>query len=144
MNWNCLDLWLNMVGNALTIIASSIAIIAFLKNFKKISEALDILLGYSTHLTLIEIKFNLERMNDNHAGIEEQHERLLLILSDIRGQIKGSRILQIPLNEMLIQIDGFMNDPVTLNEYVKRTFVSELRGKLSELNLSVYNRQENG
>ena len=59
-----IDFWIDLVANVFTVFASGIAVYIFLINKEKLSTAINLLLNYSKQLTLSELKFKIERLND--------------------------------------------------------------------------------
>lgn len=133
------DFWVNFFANLLTIVASSIAIYIFVKSKDKIASALNAIVTYSVQLTLSELKYKVERLNDYTANDKEQLIEVINILHEIEGQIHGSKILNSALKEQLIKISNFTTNPRLLTEPKKRSLVAELREKIRHIDVSNYN-----
>lgn len=123
-------------ANVLTIVASSIAIYLFIKNRKKISTAVDLLLNFSFHTTLGELKDKVERLNEYKATEVADVPEIKNILHEIAGQIKGNPRLSTPFSELLGKIER-MGNAKTITEPHKRARISEIRERLK--NISVEN-----
>jgi hypothetical protein len=137
---NEVDFWVNLLANLLTIVASGIAIYIFIKSKDKIASALNAIINYSTQLTLSELKYKVERLNDYITLDREQLAEGINILNEIEGQINGSKILESALSEQLTKISNFTNKPSTLTEPKKRSLVAELREKIRNIDLSNYRK----
>src|SRR6266404_2237484 len=77
------------------IVASGIAIYLFIAKRKALSSLFQLLVNYSYQLTLSELKEKLEKLNDYNAKDPEQYDRIVNILNDILGQIRGNNRLRI-------------------------------------------------
>ena len=134
------DFWVNFLANLLTIIASGIAIYLFINNREKLSSALNAIVNYSIQLTLSELKYKVERLNDYTTNDKDQLTEVINILNEIEGQINGSKILEAALSEQLTKIANFTNSPRTLSEPKKRSLVAELREKIRHIDVSNYRK----
>jgi len=128
----------NFISDLLSIGTSSIAIYLYLFKKDKIVSAINILLNYSTQITLSELKSKLERLNDHNAGEQEGKVEIINILHEIEGQIKGNRLLTENLSEIMITIKIYIDKPTKLTEPRKRSLVSELRERVKNLDLNQY------
>jgi len=117
------------------IIASGIAIYIFLFKGKTISSVFELLVNYSHQLSLSEVKEKLERLNEYNAKDPAQCEKIVNILNEIIGQIRGNIRLKIHFNELLTTIEILVSDKRKITEPRKRTLVSELRERLRHLNI---------
>lgn len=135
---NEIDFWVNFSANLLTVIASVLAIYVFFKSKDKIASALNALVNYSIQLTLYELKYKIERLNDYTANDKEQLLEVANILNEIEGQINGSKILHSALAEQLVKISNFTTTPRLLTEPKKRSLVAELREKIRYIDMSNY------
>jgi hypothetical protein len=131
--------WINLVSNSLTIIASTIAIYLFTFRRGKVISAINFILNYSHQLTLADLKYKIERLNDYSVNDILQKDEVINILFEIEGQINGSEILKIKLSVQLKKILNFTNNIKLLSEPKKRSLVSELRESLRHLDISNYN-----
>ena len=132
------DFWVNFLANLLTIVASGIAIYIFLKSKDKIASALNAIVNYSIQLTLSDLKYKVERLNDYTTNDKEQLVEVISILHEIEGQINGSKILSFALKEQLAKISNFTTNPRSLTEPKKRSLVAELREKIRHIDVSNY------
>ena len=126
------------VADFLAIIASIIAIYIFVAKRHIISSVLRVLVNFSSQITLVEIKANLERLNDYDANDAEQIENVINILSDILGQIRGNKLLSKHLDEVIPKIIAIAEDRRRLTEPRKRSLVSELRERLRNIDVAKY------
>ncbi len=133
-----LDLWLNIIANFLTVIASSIAIYIFFFNREKISSAINFILSYSNQLTLSELKWKIEKLNDFTVNDNVQKLEVINILHEIEGQIIGNKVLNEKLSEQLQKVKGFTSNTKSLTEPKKRSLVSELRESIRNIDASNY------
>lgn len=133
-----LSFWVSIFSNILTIIASGIAIYIFVKNKDKISSAFNLILNFSKQITLSELKFKIERLNDFTTNENEQKKEIINILSEIEGQILGNKALEIELELQLQKISEVVNDSKNLTEPKKRSLVSELRESVRNIDVSNY------
>ncbi|MGV0996177.1 hypothetical protein [Empedobacter falsenii] len=131
-----IDFWVNFFGNILTIFASSIAIYVFFFNKEKIVSAINVLLSYSTQLTLTDLKYKIERLNDFNANFPEQKLEIINILHEIEGQILGNNLLKEKLEEQLKKIENFTKNTKSISEPKKRSLVSELRESVRNMDVN--------
>lgn len=134
-----LDFWVNFLANLLTIFASGLALYVFFFNRKKISTAINFILNYSNQLTLTDLKFKIERLNDYNTNDTTQKTEVVNILHEIEGQILGNKNLKERLKEQLDKISNFTSNPKLLTEPKKRSLVSELKESLRNIDVSNYN-----
>lgn len=125
----------SLVSNILTILASGIAIYLFCTKRKEISSVFHVLINYTQQLSLSEIKEKIERLNEYNAKDPEHSEKIINILNEIVGQIKGNDKLKTHFAEILITIDQLSSGKKRLTEPKKRAVVSELREKLRHMNI---------
>lgn len=130
--------WTSILSNLLTIFASGIAIYLFIVNKEKISSAINLLLNYSKQITLSELKFKIERLNDFTTNDAEQKKEVINILSEIEGQILGNEKIETELKTQLEKISDFIDNSKTLTEPKKRSLVSELRESVRNIDISNY------
>jgi predicted PurR-regulated permease PerM len=124
-----------ILSNIFTIIASSIAIYIFITKRETISTVFNLLINYTFQLSLSEIKEKLEKLNEYNAKNAEDNEKVINILNEIVGQIKGNDKLRKHFQELLSEVDVFASGRKKLNEFKKRALVSELRERLRHLNV---------
>ena len=130
--------WTSLVSNIFTITASGIAIYLFILNKEKISSAINLLLNYSKQITLSELKFKIERLNDFTTNDSEQKKEVINILSEIEGQILGNKKIESELKNQLEKINNYTENSKTLTEPKKRSLVSELRESVRNIDISNY------
>ena len=131
--------WINLISNVFTIATASIAIYIFFFKSEKVVSALNFILNYSNQLTLADLKYKIERLNDYNANDQTQKVEVINILFEIEGQINGSKILKAGLNDQLSKILVFTNNVKLLTEPKKRSLVSELRESIRSLDISNLN-----
>ncbi len=127
---------LSVAANLATIAASCLAFYLFLTKGKTLSNALSLLMNYSYQLTLSELKEKLERLNDYNAKDSEECDKIINILHEILGQIKGNESLKERFSDILEKIEKLASDKRKLTEPRKRSLVSELRERLRNLNIA--------
>ncbi|CAM2167080.1 conserved hypothetical protein [Burkholderia orbicola] len=120
------------IANAFTIAASSVALFVFVKNRKKISAAVDLLLNYSFQTTLGELKEKIERLNEYNANEPDDIQEIKNILHEISGQMRGNQRLSDAIPDLVLKIDRLANGR-KLSETSKRSIVSEMREKLKNI-----------
>lgn len=130
------DLYLNIAGNVFTIISASLAIIIYLASREKIGKAINLLLNYSLQTSLIDLRLMIERLNQLTTRDLEQKEEIINILHDIEGHIKGNESLNVQLISILANIKSYTKNPDSLTEPRKRSFITELRGRISTIDIS--------
>jgi hypothetical protein len=123
----------------MTIFASGLALYIFFFNRKKISTAINFILNYSNQLTLTDLKFKIERLNDYNTNDVGQKTEVVNILHEIEGQILGNKNLKEKLKEQLEKIAIFTSNSKLLTEPKKRSIVSELKESLRNIDVSNYN-----
>ncbi len=132
------DFWINIFSNLMTIVASGLAIYIFYNNRDKIITAINFILNYSNQLTLNDLKFKIERLNDYTTADTTQKIEVINILNEIEGQILGNKSLKDKLSEQLSKIENFTTNPKLLTEPKKRSLVSELKESIRNLDISNY------
>jgi hypothetical protein len=128
--------WISFFSSVFTIVASGIAIYLFLAKRESLASVFDLLINYTYQLSLSEIKEKLEKLNEYNAKGSEDNEKIVNILNEITGQIKGNEKLRNHFSELLKDIDSFALGRKKLTEPKKRAVVSELRERLRHLNVS--------
>jgi hypothetical protein len=118
---------LTIITNGFTIIASGIAIYLFIFERKTIENVFKVLINYSRQLTLTELSSKLERLNDLNASDVEGKVKVINILNEIKGQIKGNNKLKMQFAEILNDIEPYCTELSTISEPIKRSIVSQLR-----------------
>ncbi|TOL54264.1 hypothetical protein, partial [Vibrio parahaemolyticus] len=86
-------------------------------------------------MSLSEVKEKLEKLNEYNAKDTDEHEKIINILNEIVGQIKGNDKLRNHFTKQLIELDQFASTKKKLSEPAKRALVSELRERLRHLNV---------
>lgn len=133
-----IDFWINIIANLMTIFASGLAIFIFYNNREKIVSAINFILNYSNQLTLTDLKFKIERLNDYNTNDVTQKNEVVNILNEIEGQILGNKSLKDKLSEQLTKIENFTSNTKLLTEPKKRSLVSELKESIRNLDISNY------
>lgn len=136
---NDIDFWVNFISNLISIIASGLALYIYFFKGEKIKSAINFILNYSKQLTITDLKFKIERLNEFQANDNVQKLEVINILHEIEGQIIGNKALKEQLKEQLEKISDFIGNPKNLSEPKKRSLVSELKESLRNLDVSNYN-----
>jgi hypothetical protein len=131
-----IDFWANLLANLLTILASSIAILIYFNNRDKLASALKSIINYSNQITLAELKYKIERLNDYNSSIPEQNDEVVNIFHEIEGQILGNKYLKSQLVDQLAKLSVYTNKNKPISEPKKRSLVSELRESVRTLDAS--------
>ncbi|WP_281947476.1 hypothetical protein [Vibrio parahaemolyticus] len=127
--------WISLASNLVTIGASSIAIYLFFTKKESFTAVFSLLLNYTYQMSLSEVKEKLEKLNEYNAKDTDDHEKIINILNEIVGQIKGNDKLRNHFTKQLIELDQFASTKKKLSEPAKRALVSELRERLRHLNV---------
>lgn len=128
--------WAALISNVFTIGASGIAIYIFIAKKEAIRSLFNTLINYTFQLSISEIKEKLERLNDYNAKDSDDMEKIVNILNEIIGQIKGNEKLKAHFAELLSRIEELVDSRRKLTEPRKRAIVSELRERLRHLNVT--------
>ncbi|MRX70288.1 hypothetical protein SAMN06265349_101710 [Flavobacterium resistens] len=131
-----LDFIINFIANAMTIVTAGLAIYIFITNKDKIKTAFNFILNYSNQITLSDLKYKIEKINDFRTTIPEQKEEVINLLHDIEGHILGNKFLKDKLPDQLKKINNFTRNPAKLEEPQKRSLVSELKECVRNLDVS--------
>jgi hypothetical protein len=136
IDYRLIDSIVNFCANVFTVFASGIAIYLFVCKREKIKSVIQILFNYSTQISISEVKYKLERLNDYTVSDPEQKDIIINILNDISGQIKGNKnIFNSDFVELLNLIDKYTHNQSDFSEPKKRSLVSELREKLRHVDI---------
>ncbi|WP_417541971.1 hypothetical protein [Methylophaga thalassica] len=127
--------WISLVSNGLTIVASGIAIYVFFTKRESIATIFSLLLNYTYQLSLSEMKEKLEKLNEYNAKDPDENEKIVNILNEVCGQIKGNERLSENFKEIVEEINTFALGRRKLTEPKKRALVSELRERIRHLNI---------
>jgi hypothetical protein len=133
-----LDFWVNFLANVLTIAASGVALYVFFFNKDKITSAINFILNYSNQLTLTDLKFKIERLNDFNANDPASKIEVINILHEIEGQVLGNEMLKEKLKAQLTKLQNITANSRLLTEPKKRSLVSELRESIRNIDVSNY------
>lgn len=125
----------SLVANALTVIASSIAIYVFFAKGAELRTAFALLLNWSYQLTLTDLKAKLERLNEYNANEATETDEIRNILHEIAGQIRGNNRLAIAAPTIADRLEGLASNR-KLSEPMKRSMVSELREILRNIEVN--------
>lgn len=124
----------SVVANIFTIVASAIAIYIFVFKRGEISSILNLLLNYSTQLTLTELRDKLEILNGLKATNDDDYDEIVNVMNDILGQINGNKKLQPHFSDLAQKINRALRKKMT--EPIKRSLVSELRETIRHANIA--------
>jgi hypothetical protein len=130
--------WISLVANILTIATAGIALYVFFFNREKITSAINFILNYSNQLTLTDLKFKIERLNDFNAGDTTQKGEVINILHELEGQIIGNGTLKLKLQDQLTKISTYTSNTKLLTEPRKRSLVSELKESIRNIDVANY------
>lgn len=125
----------SVIADALTIVASAIAIYIFCTKRRELSTALRLVIDYAHQLSLSEVKEKLERLNDYNANNPEGAEAVTNIIHEIIGQIRGNAKLRGQFAELLLDLEKLVSSKSKLTEPRKRRVVAELRERLRHVNV---------
>lgn len=128
--------WVSVTSNVLTILASGLALYIFYAKKGEISSVFKLLINYTHHLSLSELKEKIERLNEYNAKDPDQCDKIVNIFNEIIGQIRGNDKLKNHFSKILINIESTVADRRRLTEPRKRMLVSELRERIRHLNVS--------
>lgn len=137
--------WIDFSADVLTLIASAIAIYLFFFKGKRISSAINVLLGFTSQVTLSELHSKLDELdrlklrpdtsNDEGAAVTTS---VINTFKAIEGQIIGNTVLYAKLSKIVESIDEFTSKPSKMVEWKKLRLTSELREQLRSLNVQEY------
>lgn len=118
-------------GDALTVIASIIAIWIFATKQREIRAFAKAISNFVHQNSLAELRLKLETIVNLNASDDEQRAEIVSIFHDICGQIDGSPMLRKKLGELSDKIRAKMSPKRrALTEPDKRSLASELREAL--------------
>lgn len=126
---------INAIASIFTVLASGLAIFIYIKNRKKLSSALRLLINFSFQTTLTELKEKLERLNEYNAQDVNELIEIRNILHEIAGQIQGNSTL-IKLIPNLAKKIELLAKSKKLTEPAKRSIVSEIRENLRNIQVT--------
>jgi hypothetical protein len=135
---------LSVLADLGTIGASGIAIYLFIAKRKKLSAALNAVLGFSFQLTVSELKEKLERLNDLNSKNEVDREKVELLFHEIIGQIKGNVVLKRHFTGVIENLELMVNTKNRLTEPRKRSVVSEMRERLRHIGVVNFDQLMSG
>lgn len=124
----------SLVANALTIVASAIAIGVFVFKRKDLSAALSLLLNWSYQTTLSDITGKLDRLNEYNASEPTDQPEIKNIFHEIAGQIRGNPRLLHAAPQLPDRIEA-LSAGKRLTEPNKRSMVAEIREVVRNLQL---------
>jgi hypothetical protein len=128
--------FIQLITNILTAIASGIAIYIFIFKRKVIASIFKILLNYSSQITLSELKIKLDRINDLDVSNTDHYGKVMNLLNEIVGQIRGNQKLKRQCSNMLEKLEVFTDNPKNkLTEPKKRNLISELKETIRHIDL---------
>ena len=121
-----------------TIVASGLAVFIFLTKRRDIGAAFRLILSYSSHITMSELKFKLESLNNLDGNKTSDRSEIKAIMGDIAGQMRGNKILQKNNPELISELEGYINGTKNLTEPNKRSIASQLREILNQQRIDEY------
>lgn len=138
-SWQKMDLFLNIWGNIFTICSAGLAMYLYWINREKISEAVTILLNYSTYASLVDLRLILEKLVALRYSTAEDKAEIIAILSEIDGHISGHKALR--SNQSLLEfqkkIKIAQRKPEQFSEARKRSLANELRGIIKDVQVDL-------
>lgn len=129
----------SFLANLAELGAGSIAIYLYIFKRDDIKAMYRVIMNYSFHLTLSELKGKLDKLSELKAN--EQRQEVIYVFHDIVGQLRGNNGLCDKCNGIINKIEQTIADPKKINEGTKRSLVSELREQLRDADISNYNQQ---
>src|SRR5450759_2309496 len=111
-------------ANLLTIVASGIAIYLFFWKGKYIATVFNVLVNYTTQLTLAELKEKLDILNDLNAANGVDRVEIVNVMHEIIGQLKGNSKLTPHFSILITEIENITTTKGKLTEHWKRAMVS--------------------
>jgi len=127
-----------------TIIASLIAIYLFVAKREAISSAFSALINYSFQMTLTELYSKIDKLNELNASEPTEQDKVINILNDVLGQIRGNKRLRAQCQELHTSMTKLAEDRTQLTEPRKRSVVSELRETLKNLDVKNFDERAGG
>jgi hypothetical protein len=124
------------IADALTIVASGIAIWVFFTKKKEISAAFTLLLTWSYQTTLSEIIAKLDRLNEYNASDADEMVEIRNILHEIAGQFRGNQRLCKAAPTIPERLEALATGK-RLTEPNKRSMVAEIREVIRNLKVEV-------
>lgn len=124
-----------LVANVMTVGASGIAIYLFVFKSKYIATVFNVLVSYSSQLTLSELKEKLDLLNDLHANEANDREEIVNVLHEITGQLKGNPKLTPHFADLIERISKATSGKSKISEPTKRSIVSEIREKIRHVGI---------
>lgn len=122
-------------ADLMTIVASGIAIYLFFWKGNYITSVFNVLLSYSTQITLTELNGKLDSLNELRATEPSHKEEILNVLNDIAGQLKGNPTLKDKFSNLIDEIGKFTTSKGKISEQKKRALVSELREQVRHVGI---------
>lgn len=129
------DIILPILANIITILAGGLALYIFYAKRKSIASIFNLLINYSYRITLSELQYKLESLNNYNASEPSDLDEIMNILHEIIGQVKGNDILINELNDIVVKIEAYCDGKKPLTEPRKRGITSELRERLRNLDI---------
>ena len=130
------DFVINLLANVMTIVTAGLAIYIFVTNRDAIKKTFNFLLNYSFQLTLTDLKYKIEKLNEFKTTIPDQNDEIINLLHEIEGHILGSTYLKENLSVQLKKVNSINRNPSRLTEPIKRSIVSELKISVRDLDVS--------
>jgi hypothetical protein len=125
----------SFLSDLLTILASGIAIWLFISKRDSFRIIFQVLINFSYQITLHELKYKLEKLNDLNAGDKVEFKEIVNIFSEITGQLRGNDKLKVHCQDIILQMAEYIDNPKSLTEPKKRSIIHELREKLRNVDI---------
>jgi hypothetical protein len=84
----------------------------------------------------VELEAKLDRISDMDADVAENRRRVLVIASEISGQVRGNDRLKAADVHLLTLVEKFVGMRGRLNNTHKSDFVGEFRERLRNVDIS--------
>lgn len=128
--------WTGFLADSVTVAAAVIGVYFYLTKREQISAVFRTLINYASRITLEELRFKLERLNDLHVSDKDDDE-IINVLNEISGQINGNARLRGRLADWLGRV-RVITEKRSISEPQKRSLVSELRETLRHIELQTF------
>jgi hypothetical protein len=134
-----INFWIDLLANSITVFTSGLALYIFFFKKEKIVTALNVMLNYSYQLTLSDLKIKVESLNHFNTNDPDQKHEVISILNEIEGQLLGNKKLHAEFEGLLQKIKAFLKNEKSLTEPKKRSFVSEIKETIRNIDVSNFN-----
>lgn len=135
VDWNLAKDIVNAFADALTIVASGIAIYLFLSKRKELGAVFSALAAMANHSSMSDLRAKLDRLNDLNATDPDDRIEVINICHEVCGHIDGNPAFAKSFAEVSVKIkDAVSNKRKPITEPQKRALVSELRESMRHFN----------